>query len=840
MATTRAETPSAPIVRAPSGVPTSPGAMAPQPGDLYMWGRCVPLAPTNWDATDYELSVTTQLRPQVMGGTDSLDVCSVACGDRHGMLKVRGGEVYTWGEGARGVLGHGMKLDAGLPQRMDPICDGTNVTQLSCGSWHSAALLSDGSLYTWGDQSGCTGLLGYEDTQVQWRPRRLRIPGASVRVVACGRWHTAAVTHAGQLYTWGEGLFGALGHGSCDRQFTPRLVEALDGMTVLHAACGLSHSAAVVGASGGSSGSGQLYTWGDGDVGQLGFSTQSKVLLPQKVTGELTDASVCMVACGAGHTVALTTRGQVYEGGKGAGGKNVGYMGRVKGALENVVVNHIACGDVHTAAVGRDWRYVYTWGKGEHGQLGHGDLEDVAEPKSVVQLHDRQVMHLDCGPESTSAVCVHANLSTETRVAMARDKVAVEMWEINVEQLFGSDTSPSPTSTNAAARARRLSFATDSSGGLTGTTSDVSSQLALIQRDQSGKQGKMDWLVSRWLKRVARIKSTKSTTSRSQSSKSAGSSSVKRTDITNDFSKENAQLKVRVQSLMATQLELEAELEKVRARARDDDVTTLALKSANAERDAARAAAAQALLDEKEAAAAAAQGIARAAKTRERAIAVVAQQEVAALRARVGELEAKLGMAPSLPEVSALDAEVCRLESVEVPDGMDVGPASPARDTSGAAGYRSPSGGSPSTPVPEPRVSALRQASSMKNVHPWARPVEDEGPVLAGAVPPAHPPAVAAPPPTPSVPMTPVAAVRVVDPHKPHPNSAGPDEWVEEVTPGVFITIVRTEGGTNELKRVRFSRRKYDDVEAQRWWEDNRYGVLEEYGLTLRGGARMP
>lgn len=31
--------------------------------------------------------------------------------------------------------------------------------------------------------------------------------------VACGPWHVAAVASSGQLFTFGDGSFGALGHG---------------------------------------------------------------------------------------------------------------------------------------------------------------------------------------------------------------------------------------------------------------------------------------------------------------------------------------------------------------------------------------------------------------------------------------------------------------------------------------------------------------------------------------------------------------------------------------------------------------------------------------------------
>lgn len=47
--------------------------------------------------------------------------------------------------------------------------------------------------------------------------------------VACGGAHSAAITASGELYTWGKGRYGRLGHGDSDDQLKPKLVEALLG-----------------------------------------------------------------------------------------------------------------------------------------------------------------------------------------------------------------------------------------------------------------------------------------------------------------------------------------------------------------------------------------------------------------------------------------------------------------------------------------------------------------------------------------------------------------------------------------------------------------------------------
>src|SRR3546814_15080290 len=71
----------------------------------------------------------------------------------------------------------------------------------------------DGQVYTWG--RGDDGRLGHGDNGWQYVPRLLeRLSNRSVVQVACGSYHTAAVTASGELLTWGGGMYGKLGHGN--------------------------------------------------------------------------------------------------------------------------------------------------------------------------------------------------------------------------------------------------------------------------------------------------------------------------------------------------------------------------------------------------------------------------------------------------------------------------------------------------------------------------------------------------------------------------------------------------------------------------------------------------
>lgn len=76
---------------------------------------------------------------------------------------------------------------------------------------------------------------------------------------------SAAITSDGCLYTWGRGNYGRLGHGKSNDCFVPTVVAGLKGVHVTKVSCGSgdSHTLCVTI-------DGKVYSWGDGDYGKLG------------------------------------------------------------------------------------------------------------------------------------------------------------------------------------------------------------------------------------------------------------------------------------------------------------------------------------------------------------------------------------------------------------------------------------------------------------------------------------------------------------------------------------------------------------------------------------------
>ncbi|KAI3686075.1 hypothetical protein L1987_79745 [Smallanthus sonchifolius] len=389
-------------------------------GDVYIWGEVISDSIIKVGPDRNTNSLTTRrtdiLLPKPIETNVVLDVNHISCGVRHAALVTRQGEVFTWGEESGGRLGHGFEKDVITPCLVESlsVC---SIDFVACGEFHTCAVTMSGELYTWGDGTHNAGLLGHGKNVSHWVPKRITksLEGLKVASVSCGPWHTALITSTGQLFTFGDGTFGVLGHGDRESIACPKEVESLSGLRTIAVACGVWHTSAVVevivtrSSSGVSSG--KLFTWGDGDKNRLGHGDREPRLKPTCVPS-LIEYNFHKVACGHSLTVGLTTSRYVFTMGSTVYGQlgNPQCDGKlpclVEDKLSGEPVEEIACGDYHVAVL-TSRNEVYTWGKGANGRLGHGDIEDRKTPTLVESLKDRHVKFIACGSNYTSAICLH-------------------------------------------------------------------------------------------------------------------------------------------------------------------------------------------------------------------------------------------------------------------------------------------------------------------------------------------------------------------------------------------------------------------------------------------------
>ncbi|KAK1571738.1 hypothetical protein Q3G72_022195 [Acer saccharum] len=229
-------------------------------------------------------------------------IATVAAGGRHTLALSDIGQVWGWGYGGEGQLGLGSRI------RMVSSPHPIPCIESSYGKDRSAALR--GSMSTEGP--------GY------------RVPGSYVKGIACGGRHSAVITDAGAVLTFGWGLYGQCGQGSTDDELSPICVSSLLGIPIEGVAAGLWHTICI-------SSDGDIYAFGGNQFGQLGSGGDQAETLPR-----LLDAP----------------------------------------GLENVHVKVVSCGARHNAAIAEDGK-VFCWGWNKYGQLGLGDVIDRNVPCQV-------------------------------------------------------------------------------------------------------------------------------------------------------------------------------------------------------------------------------------------------------------------------------------------------------------------------------------------------------------------------------------------------------------------------------------------------------------------------
>ena len=274
-------------------------------GRIYTWGGdyyglengfpCLGLASeTDW--AQKKKSVTVAHLPQLVKSMSDHFVMSIACGGFHTVAITDLGETFSWGTGDRGQLGHGDNLDHTTPTMVEAL-EGRRIIAVECGDLHTLALGSTREVFTWG--AGDCAQLGH-GTKTDLRvPRVVKaLLGEGVQAIAAGCFHNGAINKACSVYTWGAGLYGRLGHGDDTDCTMPRLVEDLERKGIRCLAMGLYHSIAVAD-------NGDMYTWGRGSEGQLGHEDKTKVELKPRALDSLEGQNVRAVSAGDYHSCAL-------------------------------------------------------------------------------------------------------------------------------------------------------------------------------------------------------------------------------------------------------------------------------------------------------------------------------------------------------------------------------------------------------------------------------------------------------------------------------------------------------------------------------------------------------
>ena len=297
---------------------------------------------------------------------------------------------------------------------------------ISAGYEHTCALNPSGAVYCWGENYD--GQIGNSSTTYEFNtPQAVTTLTSGVASVACGGYHSCAVTTTGQPYCWGNDYEGQLGNSTTGiTEDAPVTVSNISttGLRVAgsqEASCFLLSSGAVDCA-------GNEYY---GELGNGVTSTFTYISAP--AASKITSGAISIGAAGIGEVqCAVMATGSVQCWGDnyyGLGDGTSTFTGTpitVKTVSSAVAVSP---GSMHSCAV-TSGGSLYCWGYNYYGELGNGGSANSSTP----------VLATVTGVVAVSVGYYHTCVVTTSG--------AVECVGYNAEgQLGNGTTSFSPTTT---------------------------------------------------------------------------------------------------------------------------------------------------------------------------------------------------------------------------------------------------------------------------------------------------------------------------------------------------------------------------------------------------------
>ena len=307
----------------------------------YGYGRNINSTLCEYNSFDLDQNGSQTVRTQGLGGS----VQAVAGGTGFALYLMDNGTVKGCGKDAAGELGDGGAGQGGY--RNNPVSVGnlTSIVAIAASDDNGYALDSTGHVYAWGSSN--FGQIGDGSTQFTNPEGFVGFPKlitalSGIQQIAAGGLFAMARDSGGNVWTWGNNQTGELGRtGTLDRTNsdpTPAQVT-LSGITAIAAnnngGNGHDSAFAVTG--------GDVYSWGNNLYGQLGLGDQVDRSAPTKVTAPFGVASeqAVSVASGLYSTFVLTDTADVYgfgsdingSLGNGAGGDS---FSPIDLGLENV------------------------------------------------------------------------------------------------------------------------------------------------------------------------------------------------------------------------------------------------------------------------------------------------------------------------------------------------------------------------------------------------------------------------------------------------------------------------------------------------------------------------
>ena len=266
-----------------------------------------------------QLGVGDTMRRDSYVSVDGLDDgARLALGRTHSCAIAQGATVLCWGSNSMGQLG----VDPGLTpsstaplQSLDAMGDPiAGATRLALGDTHTCAIGMGGQVLCWGANE--SGQLGNGTTTPSHVPQFVEGAMRFTRIAA-GTSFSCGIVVSGAVYCWGTNALGQIAQTGMASSASPVTVPLPAGVEAADIAAGQAHACIL-------SSAGQVFCWGDGRDGQVGHRASAANVPPTRA--EL-DHEATMIAAGTQHTCALTAGMGVFCWGANGSGQLIGVVG---------------------------------------------------------------------------------------------------------------------------------------------------------------------------------------------------------------------------------------------------------------------------------------------------------------------------------------------------------------------------------------------------------------------------------------------------------------------------------------------------------------------------------
>ncbi len=375
-------------------------------GKVLVWGQ------NNYGQLGYSQYSNVVIKPDEITSLLSLSsgetVISLTSGSYNTSVVTSTNRILVWGRNDNGQVGKGTTTNVYSPTDITGqfnLAVEETITQVSLGGYHSAVLTSNGRIFTWGDNSN--GQLGDGTTTDKSVPTDITSQFTSllnleetITSISLGEYHSAVLTSAGRVFTWGGNNSGQLGNSTYVNSNTPIDITSQFSLaleeSIIEVSLGDDHSGILTS-------NGNVYTWGSGASGQLGNNTIAFALnTPVNITSKFWYLSsgeiITSIAFKGDSSTATSSGGDIYAWGEnnhyqlGIGttdDKNIPQLISTQFSsllASGETITNIFPGKFHSSAVSSSGT-LFLWGLNSSGQVGDYTLVDKPTPVLISDFY---------------------------------------------------------------------------------------------------------------------------------------------------------------------------------------------------------------------------------------------------------------------------------------------------------------------------------------------------------------------------------------------------------------------------------------------------------------------